>query len=69
MSYEHVFEIIKQAITSAVNLTHFDQNRQPTTKTDVSISFGAEIVKNGTPARFLVKSLTPTDADYYNTEQ
>ena len=64
------FESVRQAISNAVQLIHFDRNQPAVIETDASLKgLGAVLIHGGRSVRFLSKSLTPTQTDYSNIER
>ena len=63
-------DTIKNDITGAVKLIHYDPNKPATIETDASLKgLGAVLIQDGRPVRFLSKSLTPAEAEYSNIER
>jgi transposase InsO family protein len=64
------FENIKQVIANSVQLTHFNPNKPAIIETDASQKgLGSVLIQEGSPVKFLSKSLTTAEADYSNIER
>ena len=67
---EQNFNEIKRSIASATELAHYNPNEAVIIKTDTSLKgFGAILIQDGRPLRFLSESLTKMEADYTNIER
>ena len=61
---------IKNDITSAMELIHYDPNKPAIIETDASLKgIGAVLIQDGKPVRFLSKALTPAETNYTNIER
>ena len=67
---ESEFLHVKQAISSAVALSHFDANKPAVIETDASLKgLGVVLCQDGRPVKFLSKSLTRAESEYSNIER
>ena len=61
---------IKNDITSAMELIHYDPNKPAIIETDASLKgIGAVPIQDGKPVCFLSKALTPAETNYTNIER
>ena len=61
---------IKNDITSAMELIHYDPNKPTIIETDASLKgIRAVLIQDGKPVRFLSKALTPAETNYTNIER
>ena len=67
---QRVLKTIKNDITSAVKLIHYDPNKAAMIETDASLKrIGAALIQDGKPVSFLSKALTPAETNWTNIER
>lgn len=63
-------DLVKAAITNAVQLVHYDPQKPVVIETDASLKgLGAVLIQDSKPVRFLSKALTPAEGNYANIER
>ena len=68
--HERSFNKIKQLVTEAPVLRHFDQNKEITLQVDASShSLGAVLLQDGQPVEYAARALTDTQKRYAQIEK